>query len=142
MKFKLPKLTTDVDCEPLGYPGLVVTFLLNPGYVDKSFPWDDIEDVAEQNKARQAITKDRPWEGEFFWGLSRVIESVTFPPEMTESGESVTVQTDSPKALHALMFSDGFDQNIITWAQEGYQRARQDWLKAEVKNSNGASVKP
>jgi len=132
--FKLPVLTHDVDCEPLGYPGLVVTFRLNPGYVEKAFPWDDIENVEEQNKARAKALETEPWCAEYSWAMSRVIESVTFPADMSEDGKSYTVGIDSPQAFHELTTTEGFDQNIITWAQSGFQKARQEWLATEVKN--------
>ena len=117
MAFKLPRLTTDVDCEPIGYQGLVVTFWLN---VDPE-EWEPPED-------------GEPWESMFYHGLGRVIESVTFPADMTDGDEPEVWEIPDGAALHELMNAAGFDQAIIIWSQSQYQDQRAERLQAEVKN--------
>jgi hypothetical protein len=117
MAFKLPRLTTDIDCEPIGYPGLVVTCWLNVTTED----WEPPENA-------------EPWETIFYHGLARVFERFTFPAELTDSGEAETYEIDDAKALHDLMDMEGFDQAIVIWAQSVYQTQRAARLDAELKN--------
>lgn len=117
MAFKLPRLTTDVDCEPIGYPGLLVTFWMNVSVEE----WE-------------APEKGEPWETLFYHGLGRMIERVTFPEGMTDSGEAEVVEIPDARALYDLMNAAGFDQTIIIWSQSQYQDQRQARLQAEVKN--------
>ena len=117
MAFKLPKLTTDVDCAPIGYPGLKVTFWLNVTFEE----WKPPEDA-------------QPWETVFYRGLARAIERVTFPSGMTDSGEAEVWEISDAKALYDLMNAEGFDQTIIIWSQSQYQDQRAARLEAEAKN--------
>jgi hypothetical protein len=117
MAFKLPRLTTDVDCEPIGYPGLVVTFWLNV----TSEAWESPPD-------------GKAWETLFYHGLGRMIDRVTFPPELTDGDEPEVWEIPDGKALFDLMNEDGFDQSIIIWAQSIYQDQRAARLEAEAKN--------
>ena len=116
--FKLPKLTTDIDCEPLGYPGLVVRCWLNPTYE----PW---EPPAQDAK---------PWERMYFHGLSRIIEAVTFPAGYTASGVAETIEIPDEKAIYDLMYTPGFEQAIVNWAVEQYNKERQARYQVELKN--------
>ena len=117
MRFKLPKLTTDVDCEPIGYPGLTVTFWLNPTGETYEPPQDG-----------------EPWESAYWYGLGRTIERVTVPAEMTESGEEQVIEIPDGKALYELVDAPGFDYQIIIWSLNQYQEQRQARLQAELKN--------
>ena len=117
MRFKLPRLTTEVDCGPLGYPGLVVTFWLNP--------------TGEQYEAPE---DGEPWESTYWYGLGRTVESITVPGEMTESGEDVVIDIPDGKALYDMMDAPGFDYQIIIWSLNQYQAQRQARLEAERKN--------
>ena len=117
MAFKLPKLTTDVDCEPIGYPGLVVRFWLNVTAEE----WEAPEDA-------------EPWETLFFHGLGRMIERIVFPPDMTDHNEEEVWDIPTAKSLYDLMNWDGFDQAIIIWSQSQYQDQRAARLEAERKN--------
>ena len=117
MAFKLPKLTTDVDCEPIGYPGLLVTFWMNVTAQE----WEPPED-------------GQPWETVFYHSLGRVVERVTFPAEMTDDGEPEVWDIPDGKALYELLNAPGFDQTIIIWAQSQYQDQRAARLEASAKN--------
>jgi len=117
MAFQLPKLTTDVDCEPIGYPGLLVTFWLNI----TPQPWEEPPHPEE-------------WERPFYFGVARMIERVTFPPSCTDSGQAEVVEIPDAKAIYDLFNAPGFDQQIIIWAQSQYQDQRQARLQASVKN--------
>jgi hypothetical protein len=117
MPFKLPKLTTDIDCGPIGYPGLVVTCWLNV--------------TAEQWEPPEKAEK---WETLFYHGLARVFERFTFPPEMTDSGEAEVYEIPDARALYDLLNEPSFDQAIVIWAQSIYQDQRQARLEAELKN--------
>ena len=134
MGFRLPVLTTDVDCGPIGYPELVVTFVLNPGYSDHEFPWAGIEDEAARKKERAKILKARPWEMEYYQGLGRLLERVTFPAGMTDGDEAEVAELAGAKSVYDLMTVPGFDQSIITWAVSQYHDKAQERLKAEAKN--------
>lgn len=117
MGFKLPKLLTDIECEPIGYPGLVVKCWLNITYD----VWKPPENGQE-------------WETPYYYGLARMIESVTIPAEFTDTGKALVCTIDGPRAMYDLMATPGFDQTIIIWAIEQYQRQRQERLQAEIKN--------
>jgi len=117
MAFKLPRLTTDIDCEPIGYPGLVVTCWLNVTAEE----WEPPE-------------KAEPWETQFYHALARVFERFTFPPEMTDGDEAEVYEIPDAKAFYDLMNAPGFDQAIVLWVQSVYQDQRQARLEAEQKN--------
>ena len=117
MAFKLPKLETDVDCEPIGYPGLVVTFWLNVTPQDYEPPEDG-----------------EPWETAFYHALGRIVERVTFPASMTDTDEPEVWDIPDGQALYALLTHEAFDQTIILWAQSQYQEQRAARLEASAKN--------
>ena len=117
MAFQLPKLTTVIDCGPIGYPGLVVTFWLNLTFQEYEPPPDAL-----------------PWETPYFHALARMVESVTFPAGMTDGDEPEVYEIDSPETLWSLWHTEGFDQQIILWAVTQYQQVRQDRLNVEAKN--------
>jgi hypothetical protein len=117
MGFQLPRLTTEIDCGPIGYPGLVVTCWLNVTY----------EDYKPPEKAKE-------WETQWFYGLGRILEAVTFPATMTDSGEPLIVTLSDARAVYDLAQTEGFDQQIINWALEQYRLQRQARLEAEAKN--------
>ena len=108
---------TDVDCEPIGYAGLVVTFWLNVTAEE----WEPPEDAKE-------------WESTFYHALGRVIERVTFPADLVDGDEPEVWEIPDGKALFGLMDADGFDQAIIIWSQSQYQDQRAARLEAEAKN--------
>jgi len=139
MAFKLPTLKTAIDCEPIGYAGLLVTFRLNQVYEKHSFPWEAIEDEKARAKERAKVLEKEPWRSEFYYGLSRMLVSVTFPPDMTDTGKAETIDITNEQAAYHLLNMPGFEQAIIVWASNQYQKQRAERLKAEVKNSEAVS---
>lgn len=117
MGFKLPKLTTEIDCGPIGYPGLVVECWLNVTFEDYEPP-----------------ERPEPWESTWYHGLGRIVEGVTFPADYTDTGKPLTVTLDDAKAVYDLMQTEGFDQQIITWALDQYGKQRQERLQVAAKN--------
>lgn len=134
MAFKLPVLTDDLDCGPIEYPGLVVTLRLNPGYDDHEYAWESAGNEKQQADERQRILRAEPWLSEFYHTLARMVEDVAFPAGMTDSGEAEVVIIADGRALYDLMFTPGFDQNIIIWATGQYTERNQERLKAAAKN--------
>jgi hypothetical protein len=120
MGFKLPRLTTDIDCGPIGYPGLLVTCWLNMTYTDYEPP--DERDPG------------RPWDTPYYYGLARVIDTITVPAEFTDSGKQVVIDVRDSQVMYEVLTTEGFDQQIVLWAIDQYQSQRQDRMQAELKN--------
>ena len=116
MAIKLPKLTTDVDCEPLGYPGMVVTFWLNPSV-------DDYEPPEEGGE---------PWDTPFYHSIGRVMLSVFIPKG--EDAPAQTLKLGTAKALYDLERDPGGDSQLIMWVIQQYSNARDERLQAELGN--------
>lgn len=134
MAFKLPKLTTDIPCDEIGYPGLVVRFVLNPGYDPYAFPWADIDDKERRDKEREKAIAATPWLSEFWYNLGRIVAAVIFPPGMTSSGQEETVEIEGAEDLYSLMHAKGFEQNIVIWAAGQYRKQADARLRAELGN--------
>ena len=134
MNITLPRLTHDLDCEPLGYPGLVVTLWVNPTYDDHVDPWDEETDPDKRRKLRLEILDEEPWRSEYWYLMGRIIEAVTFPPEMVGKEEPVRIETPDAKALYDLAFTPGFDQEIIRWAGDMSGQHRREWRDDARKN--------
>lgn len=117
MGFKLPRLTRDVDCEPLGYPGLVLVLWLNTDSQD----WQPPQDA-------------QPWDRYGWWQVSRIVERVIVPGDYSEDGEEQVIELPDQKAVYDLSNADGFDPAILTWAIEAWRKHRTDWLQSELGN--------
>ena len=134
--FNLPRLTAEVDCEPIGYPGLLVHFWLNVTY--------DPDRVTDEAWAKQATehkeaTGEDPspreaWESDYYYAYGRIVDRVSFPAELTAGGEPLEIRVGSGKALYDLMCSGGFEQDIILWAATQYYRLKDARLRTESKN--------
>jgi hypothetical protein len=119
MGLNLPQLTTDIDCKPLGYPGLQVTFWLNT-------------DVGEEPPEP---AKGAPlWEMPYYQTVGRILLRVTVPKEFYDTGTETVLEVGSGKALYDLEHMAGFDPQIIQWSLEEYRKKRQERLRAELKN--------
>lgn len=121
MGLNLPQLTTDVDCAPLGYAGLTVTFWLN-------------SDIEEEPKPEQKAEKPEPWEGPWYRTMGRRLLRVTVPEVFTDSGGLEVIEVGNGKALWDLEHMPGFDPQIIAFALEQLRKTRDERLKAELKN--------
>lgn len=117
MEFNLPRLTTDIDCEPIGYPGLRVTFWLNPPRVDYDPP-----------------EYGEPWESVYWWGLGRILERLTVPAEYSGDGAEQVIEIPDGQAVYELVDAPGFDWQIVVWATAQYRQQRQERLRSETKN--------
>jgi hypothetical protein len=117
MKFTLPKLMTEINCEPIGYPGLMVRCWLNA----TPEPYEPPDDA-------------QSWESPYWYGLGRIIVEVVVPAEMNDTGARQVIDIPDGKALYELMDAEGFDHQIILWAVEQYQTERQERIKVEAKN--------
>lgn len=135
-KLLLPVLTTEVDCEAFGYPDIVVTLRLNLPYCDEKFPWEQVADRAESEALRKRILAETPWASDYYFGLARMVVSITLGPQYVEGAEEpLTIRVhEDPKALYELLFTPGFDQEIINYALGVYERERQERLKAALGN--------
>ena len=114
---RLPELTWELDCGPLGYPGLVVEMILNPSG-DEREPLDD----------------GAPWDNEFYWIWGHIFKAVHLPADYSESGEPVSIVLMNGEDLYDLEHMVGFDPQVLTWAMRQYTQKRQERLQAEVKN--------
>ena len=119
MGFKLPRLTTDVDCGPLGYDGLVFRFWLNATNPEKD--WEAPDDP-------------EPWERLWYVVIARVLERVIVPGGYTDSGEEEVIDIPDAKAAYELERMPGFEQGIIHWAFNVFGQERQERLATERKN--------
>jgi hypothetical protein len=117
MTLNLPKLTTAFDCAPIDYPGLVVTFWLNP-----------------TNANYEAPENGKPWESTYWMGLARLIETISIPAEFTTDGKPLLLEISDGKAAYDLAEMDGFDFQIVQWATNRFQEQRRARLEAELKN--------
>ena len=120
MEFKLPKLKTDVDCEPIGYPGLVFQFWLNPTLLEKE--WEAPEDP-------------QPWDRWWYVAYARVCLKITFPADLTEGGEEEVVEDVTAKVLYDLeKETPGFESAVVSWAWRTWDKERTERLEVAVKN--------
>jgi hypothetical protein len=115
---KLPRLCTDIDCGPIGYPGLVVTLWLNPS----------IDEYTPPEKKRE------PWESEYYHSLARMFERVTLPGDYTEDGQERVIEVTDARALWELEHRPDFDPQILLWTASQYAQQRAERLRTEAKN--------
>ena len=116
--FKLPTLTTEIDCEPIGYPGLVVTCRLNPPIMDWQAP------------AKPA----GEWDELVYHSWARILQSVSVPAELTDNGEAEIIPIAEAKDVYDLERRPDWDPQILLWAMGQYSRQRSKRLEAEQKN--------
>lgn len=108
---QLPKLTWQCDCEPIGYPGLVVEFWLNPPALS--------DDEAKRLGA-----------GDIYEALARIVERVIVPAEYG----GPTEVPGTAEALRGLDRAAGFDPQVLVWASGRYRAERGERLEVERKN--------
>ena len=119
MEFNLPKLTTDVDCAPLGYPGLVFTFWLNPTTLEAE--WEPPKEP-------------EPWERLWYVAYARVLLSVTIPGAFAGSGEDKIIDPVDAKTVYELDHTPGFESSILLWVFNTWNEERQERYKVALKN--------
>ena len=119
MPINLPRLTWDLDCEPLGYPGVVFTFWLNPPL---GLATDD-----------EGGRKRPEWDTAFHRNMALVLDRVTIPAEYAD-GEELVIEIPDAKALWDLQNEAGFDPQLVLWASGCYQDQRAERLRVSAKN--------
>ena len=117
---KLPKLTWEVDCAPLGYAGLTLTFWLNP-----SLP------PALPETGEKLAGKAPPWETEFYQALGRILLEAHVPAELSDKGVEETVELGTAQAVYQF---ERVEPQLLIWGFRQYQARREERLKAELKN--------
>ena len=108
MGFKLPVLETDVDCEPLGYPGLVFTFWLNA-----TNPEEEWLSPAERDPP---VTDPEPWDRLWYVSYARALTRITIPPDLSTSGKEEVLEIPDARAVFELERMPGFDRSTMHWA--------------------------
>lgn len=116
---KLPHLTWNLDCEALGYPGLVFVLWLNPPA--------QAEPEAPSTKA--------PWGHPLYGMLARIIDGVCVPAEYSDTGRAEEIEIGGDgKALYELEQAAGFDPQLLIWVSRQYREQRSRRLDTELKN--------
>lgn len=135
--FRLPRLTAAVDCGPIGYPGLEIHFWLNVTYDPDRVPDEDWLKEAKRT-AEEAGKKEIPerpiWDRDYFYSFGRIIDRVVVPGEYTADGQDLDLEIGDGRALHELVSTPGFEQNLVNWAAGQYYNLRAERLRAESKN--------
>ena len=136
LNFKLPRLTAEVDCGPIDYPGLKVHFWLNVTYDNEWLTDEEWREMAAKHEEEEGEELEpRPaWERDYYHGLGRIIDRVEVPGDYTADGEDLEIPIRSGKALYELMTTPGFEQSIVNWASAQYYDLKSERLKAELKN--------
>lgn len=133
MKFNLPHLEWDLDCEAFGYPGIVFKFWLNAPEDPPTTPaWLAIEDPVAQNEARKAAPE---WDIMFYHSMVHFMDSLTIPQAYIEGAtEDKVIEFKSAGDLFDFENSGGFDKQLLLWAWRQYAAQRHERLKIELKN--------
>jgi hypothetical protein len=126
MGFQLPVLETDVDCEALGYPGLVFTFWLNA-----TNPEEEWESPAERDPP---VEEPEPWDRLWYVSYARALLRITIPAEFSDTGKEEVLEISDAKAAYELERMPGFDRSILHWALMQVGEQRQERLEVAVKN--------
>ena len=122
MALRLPRLETTVDCKPIGYPGVEVTFWLNPPNVDLE------EEVAD------SYGEGEPWATAYYHAMARQFERVTITGKYTSDGEDEVIEIADAKALWDLERRPDFDPHILLWSMNWYANQRSERMRLELGN--------
>ena len=126
MGLELPVLETDVDCEPLGYPGLVLTFWLNATNPEEEWLSPDERDPPE--------TEPEPWDRLWYVSYGRALLRITIPGKFSDTGKKEVIEIPDAEAAYELERMPGFDRSIMHWALAQVAEQRTERLEAAVKN--------
>jgi hypothetical protein len=133
MKWNQPRLTWKLDCEPLGCPGLTITFWLNADTDLVNVPsWANIE---EEDKRRKAAAKAPDWDNWFYYQVVHSVECIEVPAAYLEGAETdQRITFSNPQEVWEFEHEAGFDPQILQWGLRQYANQRQERLKAASKN--------
>jgi len=112
---KLPRLTWELDCAPIGYPGLGLVFWLNPPL------------PAEETQANGK----EPWNTDFYRTLGRILLEAHVPASMSDKGVEETVELGTAEAGWRL---ERLEPQLPVWGLRQYSGQRQERLQAALKN--------
>ena len=126
MEFQLPVLTHDVDCGPLGYPGLVFTFWLNATNPEEEWLSPEERDPPE--------LEPEPWDRLWYVSYARALLRITIPPKFSDTGKEEVLEIPDAEAAYELERMPGFDRSILHWALAKVGEERQERLESAVKN--------
>ena len=133
MKWNLPRLTWELDCEPLGCPGVKIVFWLNADIEMKNVPsWSKVEG---EEKQREALKKAPAWDNWFYYQILHCVDWIVVPAQYLKDAEGETrVTFASAQEVWEFEHAPGFDPQILQWALKQYSAQRQARLQAEAKN--------
>ena len=122
MAFKLPKLLTEIDCGPIGYPGLVVTCWLNPTFEEEPhYPWEDIEDK-EGEEIREPLIQPKPVEEfgfkDIIYTKKDWVATITINRPQVYNTYSTLALKETKMALDDASFDDSVAVLVLTSAGE------------------------
>lgn len=117
MALALPRLETEIDCAPLGYPGLRVVYWLNVTYHEEP------EESGEE-----------PWDKPFYHQMGRQLLRVIVPAEYTDDNQEQVIEVGSAQALWELERMPGLDAHIIIWSASMIARQRSQRMEDALKN--------
>ena len=126
MGFRLPVLETDVDCEPLGYPGLVFTFWLNA-----TNPEEEWVSPAERDPP---VKEPEVWDRLWYVSYARALLYITIPAKLSDTGKEEVLEIPDAQAAFELERMPGFVRSILHWALARVGEERAERLEAAVKN--------
>lgn len=115
--FKWPELTHDLDCAGIGYPGVVVTLVLNP------------EPLPEDQEFG-----GKPWDTAWYHRLARVFKRIAVPGQYRDDGEDWQATFDGPESIWNLDGARDFDSRILLYAMSEFSRLRIQEIQAARKN--------
>ena len=130
MGFKLPELRTDVDCEPLGYLGLVFRFFLNATNPEEDDQWIE----PDERDPPAPVDDLDPWDRAYYVAMSRALELVIIPGKFSTDGKEETVDIPDARAYYDLERMPGFEQGALVWAINTFHEERQERLQVAAKN--------
>ena len=126
MGFKLPELTTDVDCEEIGYSGLVFRFLLNATNPAETWVSPELRDPP--------VEEPDPWDTLWYQGLGRALVCVIIPGKFSDTGKREVIDIPDAQAFYELERAPGFEHDALKWALDMFMVERPERLKVERKN--------
>ena len=118
MGFKWPRLVHELDCGPIGLPGVVVEMCPNPEPLPGGMTFSG-----------------KDWDKATYHGQARFFWRVIIPAQYREDGEAWAYDIDqSAEKLWNLEQEAGFDSRIILWAMSEIARTRYQAISVAEKN--------
>lgn len=122
---RLPELLTEIDCAPIGYPGLKATCWLNPPLAPDWVPHD---------KRTPPEKPEGAWDTEGYHSWARIVRKIEVPSELSTDGHSEVYEIKTAKDVWDFEKRPDGDPQLIYWIMGAYARERSRRLVAEAKN--------